>query len=228
MTEWTLARIRDYYRKHASLVADQLAGREVTTYPPGGPSLSISSPAEVLAAADRGVGGFLISPNQAGQLLLDRAVIDLRPGEGTDVATAATVALSLGDRFAELDWRPIVMLNGQGGLIMLLPQPPTAADLTLERLAPVLAGFAEAAPELATLAAARADGRVLLSSSATAVGRASWAPYSLVPGHWPGVVMPLHRDDIAAASAGMPLEIEPEDVLERISLRGDLTSRRVW
>jgi DNA primase len=232
VTEWTLVRIRDYYREHADVVAAQLAGREVAGFPPGAEVGRIETGVEVLAATTRGIGGFLITPRSpAGGV--DRILIQLTPGAGTDVAVAATVALALGDAIAADGLaallrveRVVTMLDGTGGLQLLLPCAPQDAAAARERLDARIAEYVAETPELATTDPDQGDGGVLVSTAASDPTVFSWAPYSLVPGAWPGVVMPLHRDDIAAASAGMPLEIEPEDVADRLLLRGDLLAPR--
>jgi hypothetical protein len=228
VTEWTLVRIRAYYREHADLVAGQLAGRDVAGFPPGSEIGPVRSGADVLAAASRGIGGFLITTRAAAGGV-DRLMIQLTPGEGTDVAVAASVALALGDAVvaeglaADLRvGRVVTLLDGAGGLRLLLPCVAQDPGPARDRLDDLIAGYVADTPELATTDPDQGDGRVLVSTDPTDPSVFSWAPYSLVPGSWPGVVMPLHRDDIAAASAGMPLEIEPEDVADRLLLRGDL------
>jgi DNA primase len=222
VTDWTLARIRGYYRAHAGLVAGQLIGRRVDGYPESGAELSVASAADVLACTEAGIGGFLITPEVLRSGLVDRMLVTLVTGDGADIATAATAALALGERLAEDGYRAVAAVDGQGGMLLLIPCRPCDARVARTYLSDVLASYALAAPELATLDSAVSDGRMLLSAAATDPTVFSWAPYSLVPGAWPGVVMPLHTDDVAAASAGMPLEIEPEDVAERLRLRGDL------
>lgn len=222
MTDWTLARIREYYRVHSVIVATQLRGRPVTCYPPGPGPTRIDSPAELLAVTESGVGGFRITPSRHGSGDVDRMLIDLTPGDGADVATAATVALELGDRLQLAGRRAVAMVDGQGGMQLLIPCAPMLGHVARAELAVTLAVYAAECPELATLDPALAAGRVLLATTGTDTATTSWAPYSLVPGGWPGVVTPIDRDDVAAASAGMPLEIEPEDVADRLRLRGDL------
>lgn len=222
MTDWTLARIRGYYRTHAGLVAGQLTGRRVGGYPPSGTTLRIATAADVLASTEAGVGGFLISPEVTGTGLVDRMVVTLATGDGADIATAATAALALAERLADDGYRTIVAVDGQGGMLLLIPCSPRDPVAARHYLVDLLFAYAHRAPELATTDSAVSDGRMLLSAAGTDPDVYTWAPYSLVPGAWPGVVMPLHTDDVAAASAGMPLEIEPEDVADRLALRGDL------
>jgi DNA primase len=222
VTDWTLARIREYYRAHAELLAGQLIGRNVTGYPPSGLTLSISNEADILAHTEAGVGGFLTSPAVPGTGLIDRMLVTLSAGEGADIATAATAALALNELFARDGYHAVAAVDGQGGMMLLIRQQPGDPASARRYLDEVLSTYAATAPELATTDPELTDGRILLSAAATEPAVFSWAPYSLVPGAWPGVVMPLHDDDVAAASAGMPLEIEPEDVTDRLELRGDL------
>ena len=222
VTDWTLARIRDYYRVHADLVATQLIGRVVTGYPPSRANLEVTSADDVLAATESGTGGFLTSPAVPGTGLVNRMLVTLRAGEGTDIAIAATAALALDALFARDGYHAVAAVDGQGGMMLLIRQAPDDPVKARTYLDEVLLAYALTAPELATTDPGHSDGRILLSAAASDPATFSWAPYSLVPGAWPGVVMPLHNDDVAAASAGMPLDIEPEDVADRLELRGDL------
>lgn len=226
MTDWTLARIRGYYRQHAALAAAQLNGRDVAYYPPSATSGPPADVAELLALTEAGVGGFLITPRVAGSTDINRMVITLTTGDGADIATAATAALAIGERLALAGHRWVALVDGQGGMMLVIPCRSQHAGAPRAYLDRLLAEYATSAPELATVDLDNGDGRMVVSAAATDPAVFSWAPYSLVPGAWPGVVMPLHADDVAAASAGMPLEIEPEDVADRLRLRGDLFAAR--
>jgi bifunctional non-homologous end joining protein LigD len=50
------------------------------------------------------------------------------------------------------------------------------------------------------------------------------APYSLRAGDEPGVSTPVTWDEVAAASAGMPLWFSMDEVRERIARHGDLAA----
>ncbi len=222
MNDWTLAGIRGYYREHAGLIARQLDGRKVLLFPPAAGSVTVDSPAQLLALTDAGVGGFLISPERGDTGLIDRMIITLETGDGTDIAVTATTALAVADILQTHGQDAVTFLDGRGNLLMLLQCPPRNAESARNFLDGLLDDYATQAPELATTGDAAGDGGVRLSAHATSVSVFSWAPYSLVPGSAPGVVIPLHADDVAAASAGMPLDIGPQDVTGRLLLRGDL------
>ncbi len=225
VTDWTLAHIRAYYEQHAALMAQQLAGRRVRPYPPteSVEPVLIENPAELLSWTNNGVGGFLISPAPLPGSRLDRLVVSLTTGEGADIATAATVCLGLSEVLAVDGHIVMPAIDGQGGMLLIIPTAPIDGSAARAYLRAVLEKFGDRAPEIATTDPNRTDGRMLMSADASDAEVFSWAPYSLVPGASPGVVMPLHLDDVAAASAGMPLEIEPDDVADRLALRGDLT-----
>jgi DNA primase len=214
-----------YYREHAPLLARQLAGRDCRAVPGPVSPVRIDGPGDVLRQVEAGAEGFLVGPASGrGQRTVDRWIVTLQPGDGTDIATAASAALAIGDELAGHGLAVVTLLDGRGGLVLYGMLEPTDAAELRNRLSGFLADYAEQAPELATMDPAQADGRVLLSAAGTDPDVLDWAPYSLVPGACPGVVVPVHRDDIAAASAGMPLDIEPADVANRIRLRGDLLS----
>jgi hypothetical protein len=212
-----------YYREHAPLLARQLSGRDSRAVPGPVSPVRIDGSDEVLRQVEAGAEGFLVGPAWGGgEGMVDRWIVTLQPGDGTDIATAASAALAIGDELAGHGLAVVTLLDGRGGLVLYGMLEPTDAGELRKRLSGFLAHYAEQAPELATMDPAQADGRVLLSAAGTDPDVLDWAPYSLVPGAYPGVVVPVHRDDVAAASAGMPLEVEPADVTNRIRLRGDL------
>lgn len=156
-----------------------------------------------------------------------RLVLRIRPGAGADVATAATAALDLAEQMSADGLVPVAFSDGVGGLAVMAA---ASGDIPATALRYAY-GLAERAPELATLDTGQADGRcvVLIGWG----GRShpdhrpgpSPVPYSLVwSSDGPSPVVPLHLDEIAAIAAGMPLELEPEAVPQRVATRGDLAS----
>jgi hypothetical protein len=95
--------------------------------------------------------------------------------------------------------------------------------------------LARNAPEIATVDPRQADGRALIDASPSWPGNVTPVPYSLVT---PGVsapttpaadrqidgrcVVPLDLDELAATTAGMPMDPGPQDVAGRLAARGDL------
>lgn len=205
-------------RRHAESATVLVAeGREDADATPL-PVSDLFDPEAFLAAGDgRRVG---LSGHWPGRL-----VLRVRPGDGADIATAATTALELAEQLTADGLVPVAFTDGAGGLAVMAAATgdlPAAAH----RYA---AGLAERAPELATLDPGQADGRcvVLTQWAEGPVGRPGPVPlpYSLVSGpDGPAPVAPLHLDEIAAVAAGMPLELRDEDVPQRLATRGDLAA----
>ena len=116
----------------------------------------------------------------------------------------------------------------------------------------IASGYAEdlarRAPEIATVDPRQADGRALIDASPSWPGNVTPVPYSLVPasatpaapvapvapvaptapssgvGHGQdcGCVVPLDLDELAATTAGMPMDPGPLDVAGRLAAKGDL------
>ncbi len=197
---------------------------------------------ELLALVGRGMVAMFTEP--AGRIALH-----LVPGDGADVATVATAVLQVAEQCAADGLRAVPLTDGADGLWLLARTDgdPAAAA---ERYAVVLG---RTAPELATLDPAQADGRSLITIHADDARADVPVPYSLLPGGaaFSGVAtpsgdatfsgdaalsggattpadtpaaIPLHLDEIAAITAGMPAELTSADVAERIAVRGDLAA----
>jgi DNA primase len=211
----------DYYRtvwgqilRHAAsypLVATD--GRDGTDQR----SIELTGPDSLIVdGADECLGVFATAP--------DRLVLRIRPGEGADIATAATAALDLAEQMAADGLVPVPLTDGLGGLLVMAA---STGDLAAgaRRYAH---GLADRAPELATLDLRQADGRCVVFTGwaeSTSGRQPAPLPYSLVGGpDGPAPVIPLHLDEVAAVAAGMPLEIAAADVPGRVATRGDLAS----
>ena len=95
--------------------------------------------------------------------------------------------------------------------------------------------LAHSAPEIATVDPRQADGRALIDASPSWPGNVTPVPYSLVTATvvTPPTsvadrqaecrcVVPLDLDELAATTAGMPMDPGPQDVAGRLAARGDL------
>ena len=169
-------------------------------------------------------------------------------GEGAGIDTVAMTALNLIESIEPDGLVTTAMTDGTGGLFLFAVEvntpsrnrDPAAVWSGAESAAsghaasvPASTGHASGlvsaryahevasrAPEIATTNPADASGRALVQ--ALEPGSVTPVPYSLVSGNATGVVVPLTLDEVAAASAGMPLDIEFTDVLDRIAGYGDL------
>ena len=156
----------------------------------------------------------------------DRLVIDLDPGRGAGIAECATLALVLRDALAGDGLHAVPKTTGKAGMHLMVPIAPTPHEQVVGYVKRLAEALATAAPELATakIGEANRSGRVLLDWRQNAYRMTTVAPYSLRGADEPGVSTPVSWDEIAAASAGMPLSFSMDEVRERIERRGDLAA----
>ena len=221
-----------------SALARHLADRPVLTGlgeqaqgVPDGPALD--------ALLHDGVVTFLVPAPRANAVAVHVGV-----GDGADLATAATAALALCDDLSAAGLQPVVTTDaGQGLWVYGVAPRPTSMPDAQSQAARMAAAVATRAPEIATVDPEQADGRVLLIPAhdldpgptgtvppvdgLRRLGADVWvpAPYSVVPtARGLGVIAPLHLDEVAAVTAGMPLDLTPEDMAGRLQARGDLAA----
>ncbi len=231
-TDAQLADIRArYYLAVQDTVLEHLRDRDVIGFgarPPRDRSrphvpeqveLHIHDRDDLREAIRSGVVGFLL-PRLAGPGVL---ALRVSSGDGTGIDTVATAALSLAEAM-ERDGRAVTaMTDGAGGLYLFafeIGRPLPRANLSAA--GGYAAELASRAPEIATTCRSDASGRALLTALPT--GSNAPAPYSLTGTDPQSAAVPLTLDEVAAASAGMPLEIELGDVPRRIVDYGDLAA----
>lgn len=200
-----------HYRGVAEAVVRHLVGRPVVSagWSQSGPG-HVGSVEELLDAVGQG-GRWFAVPVDA---MTPWSFLHLAPGPGADISTVATVALALLESSA--DDSPGVVLTDGGDGMFVVAGPRAQAQAQIEALA-------DRAPEIATVDPAQDDGRVLIRLAMP--GAPIPVPYSLVDStDGTGVVLPLHADEVAAATAGMPMDYEPEDAALRLGTRGDLAA----
>lgn len=218
MSQSSPSAVLRYYRDVWELILRHSArGQVLTAISAEDPTLiptTVTTPEELIVGSGPRVGLFLADPHAL--------VLRIRPGDGADVATAATTALDLAEQVVADGGLPVPLTDGSGGLLVM-SRASGDVRAAAQRYA---AGIAVRAPELATLDLAQADGRCVVQTgwSAHDVGAAP-VPYSLVLGpEGPAPVIPLHLDEVAAVAAGMPLELGARDVADRVATRGDLAA----
>ena len=213
------AAVVSYYRKVGSTLLGHLAGRQVVgvgrgpVQPPAHRVLlHIDDPADLDEAVRSGVVSFLL-PGSTGP---GRLALRISAGEDSGIDTVATTALALMELMRADDVPATAMLDGAGGLYLAgFAADQAAAD----RYADELAGRS---PEIATASRTDTAGRAFIEPLPPG-GDGMPSPYSLVDGpDGLAVVAPLTRDEVAAATAGMPLDIDWVDMAERLRTRGDL------
>lgn len=213
MDELDQPAVAEYYRSIGSTLAVHLVGRRIHAggWTAGQQAMrrQPQSPDDITAAVEAGARWF--AWESAGEV----ASVQLTPGDGADLATAATAALALIESIRAAGGTAVPATDGQGGLLVYVTG--------LVALDPLLAELADRAPEIATLDGGRSDGRVWLAVAAG--GSLVPAPYSLVDStDGTGMVMPLSVDEVAAVTAGMPLDPGPAEVAGRLATLGDLAA----
>jgi len=156
----------------------------------------------------------------------DRLVIDLDPGRGAGMTECATLALALRGALAGDGLHAVPKTTGKAGMHLLVPIATTPHHEVVEYVKRLADALASAAPELATskIGEANRSGRVLLDWRQNAYRMTTVAPYSLRAADEPAVSTPVTWDEVAAASAGMPLRFSMDEVRERIAKHGDLAA----
>lgn len=208
-----------YYRSVGATLLRHLAGRAVIGLGSGPVrpghhrvALHVEGAADLDEAVRSGVVTFLL-PGSTGA---DRLALRIRAGQDVGIDTVATTTLALMEMMRADGVRATAMLDGAGGLYLagLGAEQPAAARYARE--------LADRAPEIATTSGADTAGRALIEPVRPG-GDGIPAPYSLVEAAGGlAVVAPLTRDEVAAATAGMPLDIELADMADRLRARGDL------
>ena len=170
-------------------------------------------------------------------------------GEGTGIATAATAALALCESMTADGLTAVVTTDGGEGLyvramgprarrkiggrhdrVPVIDTARTGTDGPWEIASGYAEELARRAPEIATVDPRQADGRALIDASPSWPGNVTPVPYTLVTSPHSGVdqdarcrcVVPLDLDELAATTAGMPMNPGPQDVAGRLAARGDL------
>ncbi len=208
-----------YYRSVGATLLGHLTGRPVIglgsdPQQPGHHrvALHIEDAADLDEAVRSGVISFCL-PGSTGP---GRLALRIRAGQDSGMDTVATTTLALMELMRADDVRATAMLDGAGGLYLagLGADQPAALGYARE--------LADRSPEIATTSGADTAGRALIEPLPSG-GDGMPAPYSLLDGPTGlAVIAPLTRDEVAAATAGMPLEIEMGDMAERLRTRGDL------
>ena len=236
-TESEHAAVVAYYRAVGPVLLTHLAGRAVTGFgtgtapdqphepdqprvaPPGAPApgprgvvLHIADLSDLDEAVRSGVVGFRLA-DWPGP---DRLALHIRAGEDSGTDVVATTTLALMELLQSDGVHLTALLDGTDGMYLV---GVGAGQQAAIRTAGALA---DRSPEIATINTADTAGRALVQPLSLGTGGLP-APYSLVPGpDGMAVVAPLTRDEVAAATAGMPLEIDRAELVDRIRTRGDL------
>lgn len=244
--------VRGYYAGVVDALIPHLTGRAVTVGAADGSTLvveQIDTADELDYLLDRGavtLAMTLPAPSPTGtRPAATRCTLHVASGEGTGIATAATAALALCEALTADGLVAVVTTDGGEGLYVRgvgrgirhsvreghgrgIGTIRGRDDGPWEIAAGYAEDLARRAPEIATVDPRQADGRALIDASPSWPGNVTPVPYSLVarpaPGPGWGCVVPLDLDELAATTAGMPMDPGPQDVAARLATRGDLAA----
>jgi bifunctional non-homologous end joining protein LigD len=156
-------------------------------------------------------------------------VFDLDPGPPATVIECCRVALALNGMFENLGLQSFAKTSGKKGLQLYLPlNSPDASFAQTKPFAKAVAELLEQAePEavVSRMTKARRAGKVLIDWSQNDAAKTTVCVYSLRAAERPTVSTPVGWEEIRAAlESGDPaaLTFEAEQVLQRVSERGDL------
>ena len=188
--------------------------------------LRIDEPAALLWAANS--AAIEIHPGLARAPHLDQPtvlVLDLDPGEGTDVITCCRLALILRDLLDRAGLRAWPKTSGSKGLQLYVPLKIGTTYDSTRPFAEALARTAEAEhPDLviSTIEKVKRKKKVLIDWAQNAPSRTTVAAYSVRARDFPSVSTPVTWEEVASARSPADLTFDTEAVVARIERLGDL------
>lgn len=152
-------------------------------------------------------------------------VLDLDPGEGSDVITCCRVALILRDYLSRLQLEAWPKTSGSKGLQLYVPLNNTT---TYEQTRPFAEGLARVAegehPDLitSTIEKEQRRSKVLIDWAQNAPSRTTVSVYSVRARSAPTVSTPVTWDEVESAEAADDLRFDTAAALDRVRRLGDL------
>ncbi len=190
------------------------------------PHVAVDSLAVLMAMANLGALEVHVPQWSAdtGPRLHDRLVVDLDPGEGTDIVDCCRAALWVREALAADGLGCWVKTSGSKGLHLLAPLVPSGEEAVLAYAKGLARRLQAGHPEAMVSSIARAEryGRVLLDAGQNSTAKTTAAPYTLRALPVPGVSTPLTWDEVAACRSVGQLAFTPDQVLARVAEQGDL------
>ncbi|HET6965233.1 MAG TPA: non-homologous end-joining DNA ligase [Acidimicrobiales bacterium] len=152
-------------------------------------------------------------------------VLDLDPGEGSDIITCCRVALILRSYLERLHLQAWPKTSGSKGLQLYVPLNNGTTYQTTRAFAETLAHVAEAEhPDLVTSTIEKASRRkkVLIDWAQNAPSRTTVAVYSVRAREEPTVSTPVTWEEVEGAGSREDLTFDTTAALDRLERHGDL------
>lgn len=152
-------------------------------------------------------------------------VVDLDPGEGLPPATLARAAMLAGGLMATDGLHPLVKTSGSKGLQLYAAVAPTSGRVCTAYVQRLGQRLHQHEPDLfvPTVTVAERPGKVYVDHNQNLTARNTVAPYSLRGKNpFPNVSTPLDWDEVAGIESADDLRFHPDEVLVRLSDKGDL------
>lgn len=154
----------------------------------------------------------------------DLLVLDLDPGEGTDVVECCQVALLLREQLEADGLTAVAKTSGSKGMQLYAPVAAAPAGRT-SAYAKALAEQLEAEHGdlvISRMTKAARTGKVFVDWSQNNPAKTTVAPYSLRARPFPTVSTPITWDEVEACRTATDLRFLASDVVERLEDHGDL------
>lgn len=151
------------------------------------------------------------------EVLVDRVVFDLDPGEGAGLPECVDVAWALRERLGPLGNRMVPVTSGSKGLHLYVPMDaPISSEQASEWAWMAATQLEKAMPALvvSTMAKSERRGRVLVDWSQNNAAKTTIAPYSLRGRERPTVAAPRTWDELTRVGLR---HLELGEVLERVA-----------
>ena len=176
-----------------------------------------------LAVLELHVPQWTIGP-RGGVRTPDLLVLDLDPGEGTDIVECCAVALALREELAADGLTAVAKTSGSKGMQLYAPIATTSPDATSAYAKALAERLAAQQPDrvVSRMTKQLRTGKVLVDWSQNNPAKTTVAAYSLRARPHPTVSTPVTWDEVESCRDATDLRFTAADVLGRLDRLGDL------
>jgi bifunctional non-homologous end joining protein LigD len=158
--------------------------------------------------------------------LADRLVVDLDPGAGMTIVETARASLMVAAAMAGDGLLPVAQTSGSKGIQLYAALAPCRSRDAWAYVRRLNASMAKTYPDVfvSAMSVEQRRGRIYLDYNQNLAARNTISPYSMRGRPVPSVAAPVTWEELGAVSAPDDLRFSPEQVLDRIAVRGDLAA----